>query len=212
MDKTTLKKGLALSESKGFTLIELLIVIGILAILATVTLLVLNPAQMFAQARDSQRISDLGSIKNAVGLYISTVQNPSLASVGSCVTNYWGTEASTTGGSADSPSNDAAKSSIGASATTSASGTGWVPVALTNISGGSPISALPLDPSGIDSTKASNNGQYSYHYMCSTTGMVFELTAYLESTRYQNAGSDDKTSTDGGTKNWLYEVGSALNL
>ena len=33
---------------KGFTLIELVIVIGILAILATVVVLVLNPAQLLA--------------------------------------------------------------------------------------------------------------------------------------------------------------------
>jgi type IV pilus assembly protein PilA len=41
----------------GFTLIELLIVIGVLAILATVVVLVLNPTEMFKQARDSQRLS-----------------------------------------------------------------------------------------------------------------------------------------------------------
>ncbi len=57
---------------KGFTLIELLIVIAILAILATAVVLVLNPAQILAQARDSQRISDLSSVKSAIALYLAT--------------------------------------------------------------------------------------------------------------------------------------------
>ena len=63
---------------KGFTLIELLIVIGILAILATVVVLVLNPAQLLAQARDSQRMSDLGSLKNAIALYLATADSPTV--------------------------------------------------------------------------------------------------------------------------------------
>jgi prepilin-type N-terminal cleavage/methylation domain-containing protein len=53
----------------GFTLIELLIVIGILAILATVVVLVLNPTEMFKQARDSQRLSETDALNQAILLY-----------------------------------------------------------------------------------------------------------------------------------------------
>ena len=69
---------------KGFTLIELLIVIGVLAILATSVVLVLNPAQMIAQARDSQRISDLSSIKSAIALYLTTAASPALTASTTC--------------------------------------------------------------------------------------------------------------------------------
>lgn len=54
---------------KGFTLIELLVVIGILAILLAVTLIAINPARQFSQARDTQRRSDVKAILDAINQY-----------------------------------------------------------------------------------------------------------------------------------------------
>ncbi len=53
---------------KGFTLIELLIVVGILAVLITIVVIVINPAELFKQARDSQRVVDAGSLQKAIEL------------------------------------------------------------------------------------------------------------------------------------------------
>jgi len=54
-------------KKSGFTLIEILVVIGIIAILAAIVIIAINPARQFAQARNTQRQSNINTLLNAVG-------------------------------------------------------------------------------------------------------------------------------------------------
>jgi prepilin-type N-terminal cleavage/methylation domain-containing protein len=54
-------------KKRGFTLIEILVVIGIIAVLAAIVIIAINPARQFAQARNTQRTSNVSTILNAIG-------------------------------------------------------------------------------------------------------------------------------------------------
>lgn len=64
--KTKLLQKISQKEA-GFTLVELLVVIGIIAILATILLLQLGTAR--AKGRDAKRISDMNQIRTGLELY-----------------------------------------------------------------------------------------------------------------------------------------------
>jgi type IV pilus assembly protein PilA len=75
---------------QGFTLIELLVVIGIIAVLAAIVLVAINPVERFKQARDAQRWNDTNAILNAVGQKLATDKGQfkdCLAGITTTVTN-----------------------------------------------------------------------------------------------------------------------------
>jgi len=177
---------------RGFTLVELLIVIGILAILTSAVVVVLNPAQLLAQARDSQRMSDLDAVRSSIAFYLSTADSPTLNTTTTCMV-----------GTSHSGGSCATVTSL------AVTGTGWVQVNLASSTGGSPLATLPTDP--VNSTN------YYYAYAAESTNKVFELNARLESTKYReqmkNDGGNDGTCTGTYTDvTCYYEVGTDPGL
>lgn len=55
-----------ISANKGFTYIELVIAIAIFAILSSIVILNLNPANQYAQARNTQRTANINTIMTAI--------------------------------------------------------------------------------------------------------------------------------------------------
>jgi prepilin-type N-terminal cleavage/methylation domain-containing protein len=58
-------------DKKGFTLIEILVVMGIIVALAGIVIVAINPAKQFAQARNTERQSNVNAILNAAGQRIA---------------------------------------------------------------------------------------------------------------------------------------------
>lgn len=207
------------SKAKGFTLLELLIVITILAILAVIIIFVLNPAETLRKSRDVQRMSDLATLKNSISLYTTTATAPILDG---------GTNTLCVGGSGqDSIFVSYPSDSPGAAITSTpptgfafvqvvnanlykVDATGWLKVNLGSISGGSPISNLPVDPSNTVTIATMTNSDLTYRYACGLTNLLYEINAKMESTAFVT--DDAKAAKDGGNNSVLYEVGTGLTL
>lgn len=186
-----------MQQDKGFTLIELLVVIAIVAILSVVVILTLNPAELLRQARDSNRTADMATLKSAISLFLADGQTVLATDYETCYMT-----AATTNCDTYFPSTNYDATSTATSQ--AVNGTGWIPVDFSDISSGSPIGNLPIDPI--------NNATYFYGYAASSTNSVFKVVANMESSRYANGGADDVESGDGGSAAALYEVGTNLSL
>jgi hypothetical protein len=151
------------------------------------------PAQLVKQGRDSTRISDLAAIHSALALYLSDVASPSFTATTTCT-------ATSTGGA-----HPTGFTTAQVNASTTVGTTAWVNVNFSSISSGSPLARLPIDPV--------NDPTYHYCYKSSST-LIYELDANMESTKYSNGGGSDVElgTKDGGNDDNWYEIGNAPGL
>lgn len=166
---------LGVNESKGFTLIEILIMIAVMVVLAAILVIVVNPVKIVEKSRDSSRLSDLAAISTALDLYLADNRNFNGLKVGTVYESTLGTR--------------------------KIDGTGWIPLPLTTITSGTPISTLPVDPK--------NNKALGFYYRfgANLAAKTYEIDCALE-----NSENLDKQSADGGNNNSRYEVGTDLTI
>lgn len=216
-------------NKRGFTLIELLIVIGVIAVLSVILVIVLNPAETLRKARDSQRMSDMATMKTAIGLYVTSTTTPYLAGTSNtaCKTGsaggsyaagdkiYYSYPSDAPGGTITDTTLDGDTNVVSGQVVSAdlnkVDGTGWLPVNLDTLSSGSPISSFPADPvNTVANVAAIASTDLVYRYACNLSSLTFEIDAQLESDAYTVA--DDKRKKDGGNNTGLYEVGTNLRI
>src|SRR3989344_3140036 len=56
-------------KNRGFTLIEILVVMGVLSVIFSIILFLINPQGQFSRANNAQRRSDIVAILNSIGAY-----------------------------------------------------------------------------------------------------------------------------------------------
>ena len=229
--KIMTNKFLSKGNKKGFTLLELLIVIAIIAILSVILILVLDPAETLRKSRDSQRMSDLATMKTALGLYLTSTVSPAMAGTDNvgCKGNvnsdaayeagdkiYYSVASDVTAITNGTTIDGAAAAVLAPSQVTSANlgnvdGTGWLPINLSALPGGSPISNMPVDPvNSIATAAAPSSTDLVYRYVCSEETLKYEINATLESKAF--TVDDPKITKDGGNNSNYYEVGTDLTL
>lgn len=190
-----------IKKQKGFTLLELLIVIAILAVLAAATVIVINPAELLARARDSQRMSDVNAIKSAVSFFM--VEAPAGLTIG-------GINPTCTPAHVHAAIQPVGTAAMTLATTTSqlTNGTGWIPVNLATLAGGSPLPMFPVDPINTNVVGATGARFYSYFCRLGAPGMGFSVVANLESMAHH--GTTTTEGRDGGVCTGLFESGTIV--
>lgn len=174
---------------RGFTLLELLIVIGIGAVLAVATVLVLNPAELLRQGRDARRLSDFALLGRVLGIgralpssdfvYVSLPDDdPGCASQALPPLVPGRTYRCVPSGSVAAPD-----------------GSGWIPQAFVIPGGAGGLPQLPVDP-------VNDDGLYYAYWTASST---WKLSLPMESEKFR-----ERAARDGGTDPIRLEQGSGL--
>ena len=191
------------NKIRSFTLVELLIVIAILAILAAAVVIVINPGEMIAEARDTQRITDTKNLKDAADLLILDDPTTSFGIDNRVYISIPDTSVTCDNILSSLPTLPSGwlYRCVTTANLRNTDGSGWLPLNLSSIKGGSPIPYLPIDPINDVTTN-----KY-YQFIPKNTGRSYELTAIMESEKQAKAAAKD-----GGSDPGRFEAGTNMTL
>jgi prepilin-type N-terminal cleavage/methylation domain-containing protein len=188
-------------NQRSFTLVEILVVLALIAILATILIVIIKPNEIFKKSRDTKRINDLQNIDKAFNIIYSIDSTFNELNYFSSNIVYLSLkDSSSTCGSwlSQLPPLSSGWQYRCSATPTDANGQGWLPLNFSQY----PVlnlSQLPVDPK--------NEPPYYYTFV---VGGSYELTATLESDT--NISINGIAGKDGGTSLTAYEVGSNLKL
>jgi len=199
--------------SQGFTLLELLLVVAIIAVLSMFVLVAVNPVELMKQSRDSVRLNDLRTLKQAV--LLAANNNEDLDMDGPNFSDSCSGQSSPKvfvsvpfdNGETPPPLPLSwagwSWSQVSTDNLYNVDGTGWLPIDFRSLSGVPPSSTLAA--LSVDPINTFASGLY-FTYVC---GGSFELTTKLESKKYED---EQVVAKDGGDSPKLYEIGSDLEI
>jgi len=207
-----------MTRLKAFTLLELLIVIGILAILSTTVIIVINPADLLARSRDSNRMSNLSTVNSGINTLMAFYSNASLGSVDTVYVSLPSDQSDCSDLNLPSLPGSWSYHCVTQANLTKVDGNGWIPIDFTQMDSGSPISHLPLDSKNTYTQDLYQSNDFFLTYAVNSSKQ-WELNAKTESNKFGFTTRDgfpivDAATTplnDGGD-NGLYEVGSNLKI
>lgn len=197
----TSKKSL---NSFGFTTVELLVTVTIMAVLAILVVVVINPVDLLKQGRDSNRMAGLNSVNGA--LRFLTENEPGTFIGTSSVVYISIPDTSPVCANLGLPTLPSGWSygCVQSASSTRIDGTGWIPVNFSALPAGSPISQLPID------SKNSALTRNYFTYVASGSSWVLAFSPEAEKNKL--GGANNLTTKDGGQKASLFELGKDLSL
>ena len=207
-----------MTRLKAFTLLELLIVIGILAILSTTVIIVINPADLLARARDGNKISDLSVVNSSISTLMAFYSNASLGTANTVYISLPFDQSNCSDLNLPALPSPWVYHCATQANLTKVNGDGWIPIDFTQMDIGSPISRLPLDSKNTYTQDLSQSNDFFLTYAVNSSKQ-WELNAKTESSKFGFTNRDGfpivgaaTTPVNDGGDNGLYEIGSNLTI